>query len=42
MVMKSGLDYRIWKEKADKLDGESGLWKKWISEKVLLNLMGVL
>jgi hypothetical protein len=27
---------------ADKLDGESELWKKWISEKVFLNLMGVL
>jgi hypothetical protein len=27
---------------ADKLEGKSGEWKKWISEKVILNLMGLL
>jgi len=27
---------------ADRLEGKSKEWKKWISEKVILNLMGLL
>jgi len=41
VVLFTGID-RVQEMLADRLEGRGKEWKKWISEKVLLNLMGLL
>ncbi len=41
VVLFTGID-EVQEMLADKLEGKSQEWEKWISEKVLLNLMGLL
>ncbi len=41
VVLFTGID-EVQEMLADKLEGKSQEWKNWISDKVLLNLMGLL